>query len=231
MCLKLRKLCRSFSLIETTYHQTYWPAWHLLRLGKSKAYVKFKMKIITMVRLSVRRLFHTIRRFITYSTKVSAIKLPNRFSLWCFGQFDSSVVINYGPLFTQYKWKYFLQSKSIKKSDRSLSIRELISFNLETKNEFDELQRQMVYAHAAYGFGAIYLEFGFIQLLWIWIKNLRNRDSVIEKFQLNKIKIHGDTTGFDRTTYLARFLSEKEVWKVPNLINWRLFFKLTKVWT
>ena len=70
----------------------------------------------------------------------------------------------------------------------------------------------MVYAHAAYGFGAIYLEFGFIQLLWIWIKNLRNRESVIEKFQLNKIQIHGDTTGFDRTTYLARFLSEKEVW-------------------
>ena len=67
----------------------------------------------------------------------------------------------------------------------------------------------MVYAHAAYGFGAIYLEFGFLQLLWIWLKNLRNRANVIQKFNLHKVTIYGDTAGYDRTTYLARFLSEK----------------------
>ena len=72
----------------------------------------------------------------------------------------------------------------------------------------------MVYAHAAYGFGAIYLEFGFIQLLWIWIKNLRNRDSVIEKFQLNKC---------DRSTVTILQL-HFGIWEICNL--WRTLFQL-----
>ena len=90
----------------------------------------------------------------------------------------------------------------------------------------------MIFAHAAYGFGAIYLEFGFFKLLWIWVKNLRSRAAVIERFSLDKVTIRGDTAGCDRTAYLARFLSEKDcVFHRVNLAVKNVMFNSLTVWT
>ena len=81
---------------------------------------------------------------------------------------------------------------------------------LETHQKFTELSHFMIYAHAAYGFGAVYLEHGLFYLIRIYLKHLWSRQRTLN--QLNEtMTIKGDTRWSDRTVYLIEFIKKSKL--------------------
>ena len=79
----------------------------------------------------------------------------------------------------------------------------------------------MIYAHAAYGFGAVYLEHGLFHLIRIYLKHLWSRQRTLD--QLNEtMTIKGDTRWSDRTVYLIEFIKKSKLGRDVEIlyVNW-----------
>ena len=68
----------------------------------------------------------------------------------------------------------------------------------------------MVYAHAAYGFGALYLEHGLFTLGKTGVGHLRTRGELRQRIPDDLI-VEGDNTTNDRTIFLLEFLNKSKV--------------------
>ena len=100
------------------------------------------------------------------------------------------------------------------------SLRFNIEF-LETHQKFTELSHFMIYAHAAYGFGAVYLEHGLFYLIRIYLKHLWSRQRTLNTLN-ETMTIKGDTSWSDRTVYLIEFIKKSKLGRDVEIlyINW-----------
>ena len=79
----------------------------------------------------------------------------------------------------------------------------------------------MIYAHAAYGFGAVYLEHGLFYLIRIYLKHLWSRQRTLNTLN-ETMTIKGDTSWSDRTVYLIEFIKKSKLGRDVEIlyVNW-----------
>ena len=95
----------------------------------------------------------------------------------------------------------------------------LTQISLDSRDLCKLLSDYMLFAHAAYGFGAVYLEHGLVRVGKVGVGHLRNRQRTSIP---STIKIKGDNGANDKTIFLIEFFKQSRIGDSTSIryVNW-----------